>query len=73
MISVTEWVLISGGIALAVFLIIDHLDTMFRGRSCMTKEVRKVGDWQKWEQAIYYCVIVAMLVFNVWWVVEELT
>ena len=73
MITVTEWVLISGGLALAVFLIIDHLDTMFRGRSCMTKEYRKVKDWHKWEQGIYCSVIVALLVFNLWWVIEELT
>ena len=73
MITVTEWVFISGGLALAVFLIIDHLDTMFRGRSCMTKEGRKVGGWEKWEQGIYYGVIVALLVFNLWWVIEELT
>ena len=73
MITVTEWVLISGGLALAVFLIIDHLDTMFRGRSCMNREDRKVRDWQKWEQGIYYGVVVALLVFNVWWVIEELT
>jgi hypothetical protein len=39
----------------------------------MTKEDRKVRDWQKWEQAIYYGVVVALLVFNVWWVIEELT
>ena len=30
-------------------------------------------DWQKWEQGIYYGVIVALLVFNVWWVIGELT
>ena len=73
MITVTEWIFISGGLALAVFLIIDHLDTMFRGRSCMTEECRKVGGREKWEQGIYYCVVVAMLAFNVWWVVEALT
>jgi len=39
----------------------------------MTEEGRKVGDWHKWEQGIYYSVIVALLVFNVWWVIEELT
>ena len=73
MMAVAEWLLIGGGLSLAVFLIIDHVANMLRGHSCMTKEGRKVGDWHKWEQGIYYGVVVALIVFNVWWVIEELT
>ena len=68
-----EWLLIGGGLSLAAFLIADHVKQMFRGRSCVLKEDRKVKDWQKLEQVIYYGVVVALLVFNVWWVIEELT
>ena len=68
-----EWLLIGGGLSLAAFLIADHVKQMLRGRSCVLKEDRKVKDWQKLEQVIYYGVVVALLVFNVWWVIEELT
>lgn len=73
MFEIAELLLIGGGFSLAVFLIADHVVQMLGGRSCLYREDRKMKDWQKWEQGIYYGVIVALLVFNVWWVIGELT
>ncbi len=70
---VIELLLIGGGFSLAVFLIVDHVIETLGGRSCLYEEDRKMKDWHKWEQGIYYGVVVALLVFNVWWVIGELT
>ena len=71
--ALAEWLLIGGGLSLSVFLIIDHVFQLLGGRSCLYKEDKEMKDWHKWEQGIYYSVIVALLVFNVWWVIGELT
>ena len=73
MMAVAEWLLIGGGLSLSVFLIIDHVFQLLGGRSCLYKEGKEMKDRQKLEQGIYYGVIVALLVFNFWWVIGELT